>query len=191
MLASVWRELRHAARRLGRAPRFTIAAAVMLAAGIGLTAGLFTILNVTALSPWPVDRPEQLAWVMVPTRSGESISIPLSEYRVLHDQTRTLQGLAAVRWGAALMASKRGGETDGRSAAWVTGNFFEVAGFRTIAGRSLQPADDQPGAPPVAVVSERWWRRWLNADPGAIGRTIFVRDRPVTLVGVLAHRYAT
>jgi len=66
----------------------------------------------------------------------------------------------------------------------VTGNFFTGLGVTALAGRTLIPEDDGLGAPPVAVISYRYWERHLGLDPEIIGHRIFVNGQPVTIVGV-------
>ncbi len=191
MVQLIRNDLRHGIRRLRAAPQFTLAAIVILALGIGLNTGLYTMLRVAFLNPWPVDDVDQLLWVSGRSSGSAGVpSLPFGEYETLRDRTRAFSSLAAVRWGASALALERGAAPDSMSAGYVSGNFFRTVGMRPVLGRVLMPSDDVTGAPPVAMVSERWWRRRLGGDPGAIGRTLVIRDQPVTLVGVVAHRHA-
>src|SRR5690348_7206266 len=54
-------DLRYAFRTLAHAPSFTIVAIVTLAAGIGSTVGIFTVVNAVLLRPLPIREPERLA----------------------------------------------------------------------------------------------------------------------------------
>ncbi|MGH9409596.1 MAG: ABC transporter permease, partial [Vicinamibacterales bacterium] len=58
---------------------------------------------------------------------------------------------------------------------------------RPLAGRLLLPSDAEPGAPPVAMVTEQAWRRLFGSDPNIIGRVLmFGREpSPTTIVGIL------
>src|SRR5690606_12024467 len=67
--------------------------------------------------------------------------------------------------------------------------YFQTLGVTPAAGRLLEPADDQPGAPPVFVVSHRIWAQRMSADPSAIGATFLVAGRPMTLAGVTAPSF--
>jgi predicted permease len=50
--------------------------------------------------------------------------------------------------------------------------------------------DGAPGAAPVAILSDRLWRRRFNSDPSTIGGTIRVNDVPLTIVGIMPARFA-
>jgi len=55
----------------------------------------------------------------------------------------------------------------------VTGNYFSALGVQAQLGRTLQPSDEiAPGAHPVVVISDAFWRRDLGADPAIVGTTI-------------------
>src|SRR5437763_1297815 len=54
----------------------------------------------------------------------------------------------------------------------VTGNYFQVLGVPVAIGRPIQPQDDAPSAPRVAVVSYRYWQREMASSPDVIGREL-------------------
>ncbi|HMC58241.1 MAG TPA: ABC transporter permease [Candidatus Solibacter sp.] len=52
-------------------------------------------------------------------------------------------------------------------------------------GRTFSEAEDLPGSPPVAVLTERFWRNRLAADRQAVGHTILLNKQPYTVLGVM------
>ena len=68
----------------------------------------------------------------------------------------------------------------------VSPEYFEALGVAAAAGRLLSPGTERAGSEPVVVVSERFWRRRLDADPRAVGSTLQVNGRSVTLAGIAA-----
>ncbi len=62
--------------------------------------------------------------------------------------------------------------------------YFSVLGTKAARGRFFSPALDKPGSEPVVVVSDRFWRNRLNADPTAVGRTIQINGQTATIVGI-------
>ncbi|MCY3846420.1 MAG: ADOP family duplicated permease [Acidobacteria bacterium] len=68
----------------------------------------------------------------------------------------------------------------------VSPEYFEALGVAPSAGRLLVPGTERAGSEPVVVVSERFWRRRLAADPRAVGSTLQVNGQSVTLAGIAA-----
>src|SRR5262249_26305657 len=63
--------------------------------------------------------------------------------------------------------------------------FFPALGVQAVLGRTLLPADEQPGARAVAVLAASLWRRRFHDDPAVIGSSIVLNDKPAVVVGVL------
>ncbi|HKG91127.1 MAG TPA: ABC transporter permease [Gemmatimonadaceae bacterium] len=172
-------DLRFATRQLVRSPGFALAAVVALALGIGANATLFALVDAVLLRPLPgVVAAERLV-------EGSSPSISYPAYVDFRDRVRTLAGLAGFREREmALGDGAAGAAPEVVTGVVATGNYFAVLGARAALGRTFAPPDDAPGAPPVAVVSDGFWRRRLGADPAAVGRTIVLNGAAVTVVGV-------
>lgn len=75
-------------------------------------------------------------------------------------------------------------------AAEATPELFSLTGVRPLAGRLLQPADESPGAPRVAVIDAGVWRRHFDARSEALGATLRLNGEPVTVVGVVPEDFA-
>src|SRR5207248_1781735 len=60
-------------------------------------------------------------------------------------------------------------------------------------GRTPTPEEERFGGPPVAVVSDAFWRDRLNGDPSAAGRKLILGGVIYTIIGVMpaAFRYPT
>ena len=70
------------------------------------------------------------------------------------------------------------------SAQFVSGNYYDGLGVTASVGRTLTNEDDQPSAPPVAVISYRFWANRFGRDPAVLGETIAINRVPATIVGV-------
>ena len=66
------------------------------------------------------------------------------------------------------------------SAQYVSGDYYAGVGVTPAVGRLIEPADDAASAPPVAVLSHRYWQRRFDGRADAIGRTILVNKVPAT-----------
>ena len=181
-------------RGMRRSPAFVVTAVTCIALGVGANAAAYSVFEELLLSELPVHEPERLVNLGAPgpkpgndqcTKSGtceEVFSFPM--FRDLERAPNTgLSGIAAHRLFIASVAHD--GQAAQGDGEFVSGGYFKVLGLAPALGRLIGPADDvSPGAHPVAVVSHAYWTSHLGADPSAIGRTIQVNGRTLTIVGV-------
>src|SRR4029453_11229060 len=77
----------------------------------------------------------------------------------------------------------------------VSGSYFPGLGVTPAIGRVFDVRDDAgpggggPDASPVVVLSHRYWRDRLGADPSIVGRQIRINNRAMTIVGVAQERF--
>ena len=185
-MANFLRDLRYALRTLRKTPEFTLAAVLALALGIGVNTAIFSLYNALALRPLPVKDPGRVARLFR-THQGESgagvFSYP--EYVDYRDRSSVLSGLAAWSWTGLTMGTSDRAEQV--KAMFVSGNYFDVLGADTAAGRTFIPEEDRtPGSHPVAVLSYRFWERRFARDPATVGRTLLLNGHPFVVVGILA-----
>ena len=188
LVEALLQDSRYALRQLRKAPLFALTAILSLAAGIGANAAVFTIVERALLRPLPVPNPHELVYVTderVLTQNSPRFSYPF--YRVVRD-TSALNGVAARA--ATAVTVTVNGQTFPAGGELVSGNYFQVLGAGTQLGRPLLPDDDRtPGAHPVAVISEPFWRRSFAADPGVVGRSVLLNGQTFTIAGVAARRF--
>jgi putative ABC transport system permease protein len=67
----------------------------------------------------------------------------------------------------------------------ASAGLFTMLGTRARLGRALVQSDDDPSAPNVAVLSDRFWRRVFRGDPSVVGRVILLSDEFYTVAGVM------
>ncbi len=154
---------------------------VSLGIGMAICGAMFSALNVLMFSDVPgvVDRNglARIRW------AGQSASFTAAEFEALATAAAgETDGLAAQ--GERIVPVVVRGEAASTRAAFVSPMLFDTLGTRPVRGRLLTRADAQPGAEPAAVIAESLWRRVFDGDPGAIGRSLTIRGRPVVVVGV-------
>ena len=64
-----------------------------------------------------------------------------------------------------------------------TGNYFEVLGVGTAAGRTFSPEDERERRL-VTVLTADFWRDQFAEDPGIVGRSIRLNDSSFEVIGV-------
>ncbi|HEV2348516.1 MAG TPA: ABC transporter permease [Terriglobia bacterium] len=184
---------RYALRQFRRSPVFTATAIVTMALGIGGTTAIFTLIHAVMLRSLPVSDPGRLYRVgegddccveSGPQDRWGYFSFPL--YERLKAESPEFEEVAAFQAGIWTRSVRREGEAVARplGAEFVTGSYFSMLGVRAFGGRVFTPEDDQPGAPPVVVLSHRVWQNTYGGDPTVVGSTFVIEDHPFTAIGV-------
>ncbi len=178
-------DLRYGLRLMARNPGFTAVAVATLAIGIGATTTVFSWIDAALIRPLSgVADPSRLVVLESVTPGGELVPNSYPDYRDFRDRLKLLDGVAVSRPAAFSV-----GQEDHAERVWgelVSGNFFAVLGVTPQVGRVFLPSEygDKPGAFPIAVISDRYWRSHFHADPTIAGRTIRVNRHELTVVGV-------
>lgn len=188
LMASLFHDIRSAARTLLRSPRFTLLAVLTLALGIGANVALFSVVYGVVLRPLPFPEPERvshLAW----DRGGSVPRVTMPAYKVQYwtDHSRAFE--AITTWRASTLRVGEEDRSEPVGALRVTHEFLDVVGWSPALGRAFEPGDDRPGAPDVAVLGHDLWRTRYAADPGIVGRTVQVQGTPHSVIGVLPEAF--
>jgi putative ABC transport system permease protein len=168
-------DIRLALRGFRRNIGLTAVTVLVLALGIGANTAIFSVVDALVLRPLPFPGPEDLV--------GVPNGVMYPDFVDVRAQSRSFSHLAAYRMDQVVLEAAA--EAESITAVTASAELFALLGVAPVMGRGMAPGDDQPGRPPVAVVSDRLWQRRLSADPGAIGRTLTLDGRGYTVVGVM------
>ena len=186
-------DLRYALRSLRRRPSFATTVVLTLALGIGATTAIFSVVNGVLLRPLPLPEPDRVVMLYGQPTGGDAEKVnSASSYLDFVDiraAARSFTQLGAMRLSTTTLTMAGATPATLRSAV-VTNEVLPVLGATPLLGRSVQAADEQPGAPRVAVLSATLWRSRFGADTGVVGRTITLDGNPVTVIGVVPSELA-
>ena len=185
MLQILAQNIRYAARQLAANPGFSLFAALSLAIGLAASITLFSAANTLLFAPLRgVGAPDDLVELgsVSPAHGTDSFSAPDFE-----DYAAGAKNVAQVfayrhQWINVDVA----GKPERAFGLMVSGNYFDALQVGAYRGRLLRDGDDRSGAAPVAVATYAGWRKYLNGDEGAIGRTVSINGQRFTLLGVAA-----
>ena len=197
-LDSLRQDVVYALRGFRRSPGFALVALLVLAFGIAANTTIFSVVNAVLLRPLPVSQPEDLRFLsLVFTRevNVRGVGLPHRTLEQLANRTDVFSGVAGffsdgAKIGHSVGASRVLGER-------VTTDYFGVLGVHAAFGRTFARSDDLPDAEPVIVISDRFWRTKLDANPNVLGTTVDLRSpmtgggtyyrhhRVYTIVGVM------
>ena len=71
------------------------------------------------------------------------------------------------------------------TAATVSANLLDVMGVRPAIGRGFREGEDGPAAGAIAILGNGIWKRRFGGEPGIVGRSILLDEKPTVVVGVL------
>jgi predicted permease len=193
-------DLREALRQLRKAPGVAATAVITLALGIGATTAIFTLVHQVILKSLPVAKPEELWRIGDKVRccnwggyvqgdDGDFSLFSWEAYKNFRAQTPEFIDLAALQAGNAPLGVRRAGsqaQANTRNGEYVSGNFFRTLGVQPWIGRLMTDADDQEGAPPVAVMSYHIWNEKYASDPSVVGASYQINGHPFMVIGVAA-----
>jgi predicted permease len=179
-------DLRYAFRTLRRNPEFAFVTTITLALGIGATSAIFSVVNGVLLRPLPYPEQERLAviWTQYPDQGNPEFPISPAEFLDYREESRAFAEIGALGLNTATVSGEGGAERV--ATAGITHSLIPVLDIRAAVGRTFTADEDQPGAPNVILLSDRYWRRRFGGDRSAIGTSLVVNDASQTVIGVLA-----
>src|SRR6478735_8199795 len=178
-------DLRFAIRQLLKSPAFTFLAVITLALGIGMNTAIFSLINDLFLKGLPFQDPDQLVILQAEAKERNLSQLPMSVPRFWHYRDgQTVFSSFAADTGTGYILTGIGDPVQ-LNGYDVTANYFDTLGMRPILGRTFLPEEEMKAD--VALVSENFWRKYLNADPQAIGRNLNLNGVATTVVGVLPN----
>lgn len=185
-------DAQRAARRLVRAPAFTLATVGTLTVGLGAFAVVWSAVDNVLLEPPAYERPEDLYFVW-------------RDYRAMFDLDRGWLGgpdVVALDTAGGPIAGAVGmqieqvvGEigADGQPRelkAMLSGpGLFDLLGVQPQLGRGFAPDEVGEGRPAVAVLGHDLWRTHFDADSAAVGGEIRLDGVPYAIIGVLPRDF--
>lgn len=189
---SLWQDLRFAGRNLRKSPGFASVAVITLALGIGASTSIFSVIENVLMEPFPYPDARHLVSVQIHdterNEPGGRGGYSGPEYLDYVAQNHVFDRVVGNDGGDVLYTHGEG--TDRFSGGFVTPGTFEFFGMPALLGRVMQPADYEPGAPPVFVLRYKTWVNTFNADPAVLNKTFVLNGTARTLIGIMPPRFA-
>jgi len=203
LLDEIRADLTYAARVLRKSPGFTFAAVATLGLGIAANTAVFSVLNEVLLKKLPVRNPDELVqfdFVFVKdsmlasfsgsgrkdpsTGEGVTTSFSYLTFTRFRDHSQMLSSVFAFSPMFAPLNVRMENEAQTAKGQFVSGGYFSGLGVSARFGRIILPADDNPDAQPVAVISDTYWKTRFAARPDVIGKTIAINRTSFVIIGV-------
>jgi predicted permease len=183
MLDAVLKDVRYAARGVGRSPGFFTVAALSLGLGAGVNTAMFSLVDSLLFRPLPVTSPDTLVDVFTTGGDGDEYATSsFPDFEDLKAQNTVFSDMTG--YSPMLAPLNLGDRSRIAFGQVVTSNHFSMLGVKPLLGRMLASGDDRPGADRVVVLSHRMWQREFGGDRTVLGRTLTLRGLAYNIVGV-------
>lgn len=184
LLETVLTDLRVTARRLSNTPGWTLLASGTLALGVAASLVGGVLMRDVVLDPLPFPEAGRLVRLIEISHGGRRAWWPSwPNAREWRDEARVFD-VVAIAGTPRTSPVMVGGEGVRASVGGAGAELFGLLGLRPVAGRLFVADEHRAGGPPVAVVSEAFWRGALRSRPLS-GTLVTIRDISYEAVGVL------
>jgi len=191
-MATVWTDVRYAARRLAATPGFTLAVVLTLALGLGVNTAMFTALEAMVYRSLPYPDADRLVfvWGHRPASPMPLLPVSLPVALTVGERSHSLDRVEA--WTS--LPDTRFSLTDGGNPidvqyAVVSSGLLPMLGAQPVRGRGFTAADDRMGTPRVAMISGRLWQDRFAAADDVVGRSLSLDGDAYTVVGILPSSF--
>jgi len=191
LLDAVAREARHAARSLGRAPSFSLIAALTLALGLGAATTIFTLLDRVVIRPLPypnADRLVHLGTLWPKVKEGEEYMLSRGQYFYFKKNSTVLADIAMYDQDMLVVPGDAAHPAERVPEVGVSASTFRLLGIRPELGRAISEEDERlpNGVPRYALISHGYWLRRFGGDPHIVGKRLMTGDTTsLEIIGVL------
>lgn len=172
-------DARYALHMLAKSPGFAAVGILSLMLGIGVCSFFFNAFTATMFQPLPGASDTGAL-------KGLDLPVPYTYFERYREQRQMADAAAFID--AVPFSVAREGTSAPKSERvfgdLVSPEYFSVLGMQPVQGRFFRADTEKLGTSLVVVVSERFWRSHLNADPQVIGRALRVNGHPATILGV-------
>src|SRR5215210_4045530 len=185
-MKTLTQDIRYAVRMLLKNKRFTAAAVISLALGIGANTTIFSVVNALLLKSLPFNDPDRivLVWGDWPSQGSNRNQVSATDVADWRSQNTVFEEIATYSdWGATF--SGAGGEPERIPAIQVGDGFFKIMKGQPLLGRVFLPEEQEDGKDFVIVLSHGLWQRRFGGNPGVVGSKVSLSGRPYTIVGVM------
>ena len=183
-MESLLQDVRFGLRSLFKSTRFTVAAVLTLALGIGANTAMFCVVHSVLLKAWPFPDSGRLLYVSQRHADGNSNLFSTRDFLNWKQQGSLLANMGAqVPWEFNL--SGAGTQPERVAGGEVSYDWLPTLGVQPALGRLFSPQEDVPGSGNFVVLSAALWKERYGGNPDIVGKPIQIDGAPYTVVGVM------
>lgn len=176
--------LRYGARTLRKSPGLVAMAAISLGLGIGINTAVFSLVRAVLFRTPAIEQPNELVNIYSRRIDSQGFSTSsIADWADLRARATTLDELVGHSWAMINVEIDRQPRLEIGSI--VTDGYFEMLGVNAAIGRRFLAEEQVRGAPPVVLLTDRFWRRVLAGRDDIVGEALRLGGVDFEIVGIL------
>lgn len=191
-LRTFLQDLKYAARALRKNPGFVSIVVASLALGIGVNSTIFSVMNALLYRPLPYRGADRMVaiWETPLGHPDQWQPPPIAELLDWQKQSHVFEDIALTSGTESSILSGTSGP-EPIQVQDVTPNFFDLLSVKPVRGRTFV-ADEQQELTQAVVISDSFWKRHFNGDPGVLGKSFTNHNTGIvsTVVGIMPPGFA-
>src|SRR5438445_10903520 len=136
---------------------FMLIAVAALALSIGANTASFSAGNTLLLRPLPVENIDRLVFSVALREVFDPFGSPFLEYAAYRDRSHSFASSGVATQRSFNLIGQ--GEPERVRGATVMAKYLTTLGVKPVLGRAFSAEEDQPGGPPVALISYAIWQK--------------------------------
>lgn len=186
-MQSFWQDVRYGVRMLMKNPSVTVIVILALALGIGANTAIFSVVNAVLLRPLPYEESDRLLFLNEKSAVLDEMSISYPNFLDWRTQNQVFEKMGVYNRASYNLTGV--GEAERIVTGQVSADLFQVLRVNAGWGRVFTNDEDQPGGPPVVVLSYGLWQRRFGGQPNIINQQITLNGKSYTVIGVMPQHY--
>ena len=187
---SFLRDLRFAARSLGRTPGFAAVAVLTIAIGIGVTTAIFAVVDAVLFAPLGLAGEERLVrlrdFLTAPDGGRQLSNTSGRSFDAIRENNRVFEMVVAWNAGSRTIPDRDGQGPERISVVGISQSLSETVGVRPRLGRDFTSSEEAAGLQArVVLISSSLWHRRLGGEATVLGSALVLDGVPFTIVGIL------
>jgi putative ABC transport system permease protein len=177
-------DVAHSARNLRKHRGFAISVMATLGIAVAASTTIALVADQALLRPLPYRDPSRVIILWEKARGEDRRLASYPTFLEWSRTSRTFTNLGYARGSLDVLATRDGPVR--ATTAFVSPDFLSALGATPMLGRFFTGDEQAAGRGDAVVLSEGFWRSQFGGDPAIVGKSVTLRDRSATVVGVVS-----
>ncbi len=186
----LYEDVRYAFRLIAKNRTVALAVFLSLTLGIGASASMFGAVDAFLFRPLPVPQTDRIVRITSVTKSSVVGDVSYADFDDLRKRATVFEALTSAQNRGTAIDTHSGGQSRITLGLAVSADFMRMLRIEPAVGRAFRPEEDEvPNRDAVAIINYAMWQRDFGGSPGAVGKTIQIKRKDFTIIGVMPSTF--